>query len=406
MGDSDTPAPLNYSCVFRGSRDHYEVPAAFAEKGRLDSLVTDFYRPDFLDSRLVPSSVRSKLSRRSHDQIRSEEVIRIHWASLPLHKPFFHRWDYDAAIGRAAARKVLGPAVVYSYYWRGFQEVRESAGRKAPALVFQVHPVARQIRSILQADRERSGIDVGMEGEERFSVRDLESEEEFLKKADGFLVSSQFTKRGLHDLGIDAGRVRQAVYGADRIAPVTEESAWQPRPASQPLRLLWIGQLAYRKGPHWLFEAARRLDGLVELTIVSRSEVPAWLQPLPDNVSLTRVEPGAMGRVFACHDAFVMPSLVEGFGLVYAEALRAGLPIIATANSGAPDIAQDGENALFVEAGDLESLVSGLSQLAHSRELLNHLRRGARDRTLPTWTEFRQQVREGADLLAGSGDQG
>ncbi len=113
-----------------------------------------------------------------------------------------------------------------------------------------------------------------------------------------------------------------------------------------------------------------------------------------------------MDRVFASHDAFVMPSLVEGFGLVYAEALRAGLPIIATANSGAPDIAQDGENAIFVEAGDLEGLVTSLSELAESRELLSHLRRGARDRRLPTWAEFRQQVRNGADLLAGSGGWG
>ncbi|WP_299058179.1 glycosyltransferase family 4 protein [uncultured Nocardioides sp.] len=406
MGNSGNTAPLNFSCVFRGSRDHYEVPAAFAEMGRLDSLVTDFYRPEFLDSWLVPSRARSKLLRRSHEQIPSKDVIRIHWASLPLHKPFFDRWDYDAAIGRAAARKVIGPAVVYSYYWRGFQQIHERAGRSSPAFVFQVHPVARQVRSILKADRERSGIDAGMEGEERFSVHDLETEEASLKKADGFLVASQFTKRGLQDLGVDSERVRQAVYGSDRIATAPRRSSWQSRSTGRPLRLLWIGQLAYRKGPHWLFEAARRLSGLVELTIVSRSEVPTWLQPLPDNVSLMRVEAGAMDRVFASHDAFVMPSLVEGFGLVYAEALRAGLPIIATANSGAPDIAQDGENAIFVEAGDLEGLVTSLSELAESRELLSHLRRGARDRRLPTWAEFRQQVRNGADLLAGSGGWG
>ena len=55
-----------------------------------------------------------------------------------------------------------------------------------------------------------------------------------------------------------------------------------------------------------------------------------------------------------------MPSLVEGFGLVYGEALGAGLFCIGTANTGLPDMNLSENEALLVSVGDIAELSHSL----------------------------------------------
>ena len=63
-------------------------------------------------------------------------------------------------------------------------------------------------------------------------------------------------------------------------------------------------------------------------------------------------------------DIFALPSLHEAFGLVYLEAMRAGLPIVATRPGGQEDFLEDGVTAHLVEAGDPEALAAALTRLA------------------------------------------
>src|SRR5215510_8459243 len=49
-----------------------------------------------------------------------------------------------------------------------------------------------------------------------------------------------------------------------------------------------------------------------------------------------------LAALYQQHDLFVMPSLIEGFGLVYLEAMGQGLPIVCTENTGGADIISDG----------------------------------------------------------------
>jgi glycosyltransferase involved in cell wall biosynthesis len=63
-------------------------------------------------------------------------------------------------------------------------------------------------------------------------------------------------------------------------------------------------------------------------------------------------------------DIFALPSLHEAFGLVYLEAMQAGLPIIATRAGGQEDFLEEGLTAHLVEAGDAAGLVEALNRLA------------------------------------------
>lgn len=67
-------------------------------------------------------------------------------------------------------------------------------------------------------------------------------------------------------------------------------------------------------------------------------------------------------------DIFCMPTLLEPFGIVYLEAMAAGLPVIATRLGAIPDFVQDGWNGLLVEPGDTEGIANAITRLLDNPE--------------------------------------
>jgi len=63
-----------------------------------------------------------------------------------------------------------------------------------------------------------------------------------------------------------------------------------------------------------------------------------------------------MKQLYAEADLFVMPSLVEAFGVVYLEAMACGTAVIGTTNGGTTELISDRENGLLVHPGDVRKL--------------------------------------------------
>lgn len=82
---------------------------------------------------------------------------------------------------------------------------------------------------------------------------------------------------------------------------------------------------------------------------------------------------------YARADCFVMPSLVESFGLVTVEAMGAGLPIITNNSPGCRDVIRNGKDGL-IYAGDLCSLVHALHQVLEDESLRGDLASRAQQR--------------------------
>ena len=133
---------------------------------------------------------------------------------------------------------------------------------------------------------------------------------------------------------------------------------------------LFVGSGGQRKGLHHLLLAWReaKLGDDSRLTLVCRvidRAIRALANELPRVDIIEGASAAELDALYARSTLFVMPSLVEGFGHVYLEALARGCPVLGTANTALPDLGTEAERHLRdIAAGDVEALGSSLERLA------------------------------------------
>lgn len=89
---------------------------------------------------------------------------------------------------------------------------------------------------------------------------------------------------------------------------------------------------------------------------------------------------GDVPNVLQSMDAFVLPSISEGMSNTLLEAMATGLPVIATAVGGNPEIVEKDRSGALFRPGDAESLAAHLKQLAESEEFRRERGAAARRR--------------------------
>lgn len=178
--------------------------------------------------------------------------------------------------------------------------------------------------------------------------------------------------------GIPEGRLVVVRNGVSSRQPVPKGDApsW---PACR-IRVLFVGRLDRQKGVDVLVEALRRL-GSEAHAVVAGSAVLADSNDLAQMDNVTRVGwvgPSELETLFRSADVLVVPSRWEGFGLIAAEAMRAGLAVVASRVGGLPEVVADGETGIVVPPGAVEELVQALRDT--SRERFREMGRAGRAR--------------------------
>jgi predicted SAM-dependent methyltransferase len=95
---------------------------------------------------------------------------------------------------------------------------------------------------------------------------------------------------------------------------------------------------------------------------------------------LGEVDEDALIAAYRDADVFVGPSTYESFGLVHAEAMMMGLPVVACAAGGVRELVVDGETGLLVPVGDEPALADALSTLVGDRKRRRAMGAAARKR--------------------------
>ena len=127
--------------------------------------------------------------------------------------------------------------------------------------------------------------------------------------------------------------VRQVIPNGVDAAALRGERTPSPHPS-----ILFVGTYENRKRGRLLAEAFAR-D-----VLPARPDAELWMvcsdaPPAPQVTVLGRVESPELVRLYRSAWAFCLPSSYEGFGIPYVEALTAGLPVVATRNPGATELA-------------------------------------------------------------------
>lgn len=129
--------------------------------------------------------------------------------------------------------------------------------------------------------------------------------------------------------------------------------------AGRPVRLLIAGAGPLRE----TFEARARERGVADCV-----QFLGFRQDVPD--------------LMAAADLFVLASVAEAFGLVLAEALYMGTPVLATRAGGIPEIVTDGVDGILVEPGLPDALAAGILDLIRHPDRRRALAAAGRERGL------------------------
>jgi glycosyltransferase involved in cell wall biosynthesis len=206
-----------------------------------------------------------------------------------------------------------------------------------------------------------------------------------------FIAISSEIEHELAEIGV-AGRQQVRIpngVDTDRFTPATAEAKQMARatlglPAHAPVAL-YTGRLEPEKRIDLLlaaWPAVRQAHPQARLLIVgggpqeehlrsSAGEGVYWLGPVADVLPFLQAA-----------DLFVLPSSTEGLSNALLEAMATGLPPLATAVGGAPDLIISGENGLLVPADDGPALEEALLSLLADPARLVALGRQARRRVV------------------------
>lgn len=143
---------------------------------------------------------------------------------------------------------------------------------------------------------------------------------------------------------------------------------WRQEAGGSILRLGCIARLSYEKGVDVLIEAMAGTPDSTTLEIIGTGREKQTLKALAhrmhldDRVTFTAREPD-ISSAFARWDALVLPSRDnDPFGMVAAEAMLAGLPVIVTDQCGIADYLEDGKDALIVKANAVSVLTDAIKR--------------------------------------------
>lgn len=299
----------------------------------------------------------------------------------------------DAA--RAAAHRCLAAArdgilVVDGLALPAFEGLLDAAAIPVVALIH--HPLA---------------LETGLDAATRRHFEMLEPR--LARAARGVIVTSPATVPSVRAMGIDGTRIAT-------VTPAVERTTPGARRAHGATRLLCVASLTPRKGHRILLPALARLRAIDwTLLCVGPTDLdPATTRHVRTAIATRRLQrrvrlagarpPGAVRAAYRQADLFVLPSFYEGYGMAYAEAIVAGLPVIGS-GTGAVRSTVPVPAGIVVRAGVVAALARALRHVLQHSSSRRRLRQGAMSMTrrFPDWATQARRFAAAVDALAARG---
>lgn len=378
------------------------------------------------------------------------QVLRERWGAIEIRRiPFVaHRWH--KAVQLLAGRFRRGAPYFTSrlYYREYFSQVARDLAASRPDVVH----LPNQMQFAARYKRALPGVKVVVHiHQDELAQLDRELLRRDLADVDAVATVSEFvTARARARLPEIAERIHTVGNGVDvrRFTPAARARDLPLRESSRhTFRLLYVGRIAPDKGVHLLTEAVDRLlgEGMdLELTLIGKpglmpydllsrllagdepalaavrrfygGSLRAWLTKeilgrghSYGNTLRARLSAAGTVRVrfvgtvslpalicaYRSADLLVLPSIwQESYGLPVAEAMACGLPVLASASGGVPELIEDGVTGRLVPRLDAPALTRALREMSADTAGLQQMGSAARIRAerLLTWARSAERL--------------
>jgi len=165
-----------------------------------------------------------------------------------------------------------------------------------------------------------------------------------------------------------------------------------PRPV-RPV-VLFVGSVTPRKQVLELVKAVELVPGVL-LRIIYQAANSKYLHSIKTYIGkcglqkhvqfVTQLRPEALATEMSSCLTLVLPSKYESFGLVLAETMATGRPVIGSNIAGIPHVIKEGETGFLVAPGDIVGIAERLKLLFDQPDLATKMGRAAREEALRRW---------------------
>ena len=208
-----------------------------------------------------------------------------------------------------------------------------------------------------------------------------------LNKSSYIITNSNYTKNKFIEMGLKNENISRIFVPPNFIEHDPDENSLEKfrekfvDPSHK--LILFVGGLREVKGIEFLIKSLLEIKNVkVHLVIVGYGILQKQLKNLTKSQGLENkvtffgaATPKEVANFYAISDVFVLPSIIdsggftEAMGLVIPEAMRSGLPVVASSVGGILDIIEDGVNGLLFEQKEPKSIANAIERILTNKDL-------------------------------------
>lgn len=371
-----------------GGRFHaFYLAGQLLKRGYLNKLITSYPKFEVARYGIPKSKVNSVIIK---------ELIGRAWDKAPafiksLYNPqYFITELYDRRASEFYAKSDI--CVAFSSF--GLHTIRKA--KDVGALTILERGSAHMLcqMSFLEEEYGRAGIKP-MLAHPKIIEKELKEYEE----ADYISIPSKFVKRTFLEKGIPEEKLIHIPYGVD-----LREFRQIPK-RDGTFRVIYAGAMTLQKGVHYLLQAFSELRlPQSELLLVGgfSDEIASFFKKYEGSYKwVGHVSQRELYKYYSEGSVFAFMSIQDGFGMVMAQAMACGLPVICTSNTGGEDIVREGADGFIIPIRDVKALKERLVYLYENPEICKVMGLSAKERVSKgfTWDDYGEKMVEAYKVI-------
>ncbi len=345
------------------SASDVEIPQPFAATERLQETLSYFE----VNSPLVPyhspetfATTVSQTKVVHSGQTSARPIMRYSFTGGYGKNLMKEVWQYALTAATITTQQDFD--VIHVHDWLAFPAGIMAAEASGKPLVVHVHAT----------EFDRSG--------DNINTQVYETEKLGMMKADKVIAVSELTRRIIIDRYSIPPEKVVTIHNA--VLPVIKKNSHIPLTSFKEKIVTFAGRITYQKGPAYFIEAAAKIlktDKSFRFVMAGSGDMLKAMISYAAQLRISRyfhfpgfLKGAELDRLLASSNVFVMPSVSEPFGIIPLEAIRAGVPVIISRQSGVQEVLR---YALKIDSPDTSNLANCIHALASYKGINSLLKR-------------------------------